>query len=72
MTTVTALPTSGNAFFDLRDGGRSLRVAAHPSEHILVLSIWRGRTCAATFQLDRDTARELIKTLGENLGEPER
>jgi hypothetical protein len=63
MTTVTALPTSGASFFDVRDGGRSLRVAWHESDGLFVLSLWRGRTCAATFQLDRAGAADLINTL---------
>jgi hypothetical protein len=67
MTTVTALPASGASFFDVRDGGRSLRVTWHPSGGMFVLSMWRDRTCAATFQLDRASASALINSLVEGL-----
>jgi hypothetical protein len=69
MTTVAALPSSGASFFDVRDGGRSLRVTWHPDEDMFVLSIWRDRTCAATFQLDRAAAMDLISSLVANVAQ---
>ena len=35
MTNVSVLPVTGDAFQDVRDGGRTLRVTWHPSEGIL-------------------------------------
>jgi hypothetical protein len=71
MTTVTVLPPSGASFFDVRDGGRSLRITWHPTEDLFVLSVWRDGTCAATFQLDRAATPELINSLVESLARPE-
>lgn len=67
MASVSVLPSAGAAFADVRDGGRNLRVAWHPSEEFFVISIWRGEVCAATSRLDRRTASALIATLVDHL-----
>jgi hypothetical protein len=67
MAAVSVLPTAGAAFDDVRDGGRTLRVAWHPSEEFFVLSVWRDGVCAGTSRLDRRAASALIATLVEHL-----
>ena len=39
MTIVTVLPASGASFFDVRDGGRSLRVTWHPRDDMFQMSV---------------------------------
>ena len=67
MGNVSVLPAAGDAFQDVRDGGRTLRVTWHPSEEFFVLSIWRDGACIATSRLDRRSAAELITTLVDQL-----
>ncbi len=69
MTTVTVLPSGGNAFVDARREGRSLRLSWHPEHDVFVLSMWRTDTCAATFQLSRSDAPALLAGLAEGLAE---
>jgi hypothetical protein len=70
MTIATVLPASGASFFDVRDGGRSLRVTWHPRDDMFVLSMWRDGQCAGTFQLERSATPELINSLVTNLAAP--
>lgn len=44
-------PTIGDVFLDDRDGDRALRVSWHPEVGLVVLSLWRGGQCVATFRL---------------------
>ncbi|MGH8861558.1 MAG: hypothetical protein ACRDVG_10050 [Jatrophihabitantaceae bacterium] len=67
MNKVSVLPSSGAAFADVRDNGRSLRVAWHASEEFFVLSIWRDGVCVATSRVDRATSADLIDTLVRHL-----
>jgi hypothetical protein len=69
MPNVTALPSSGATFLDVRDGDRAMRVSWHQHDDLFVLSLWRGRTCAATFQLDRPAAADLINALVTGLAQ---
>ncbi|HEV7192432.1 MAG TPA: hypothetical protein VGN35_04430 [Jatrophihabitantaceae bacterium] len=69
MTVVTVLPPTSEVLFDTRDDGRWLRITWHPADDAFVLSIWRDRTCAATFQLARSASPELINTLTRSLAE---
>ena len=70
MTAVTVLNPTSQVLLDTRDDGRWLRVTWHPSDDTFVLSIWRDRTCAATFQLARSASPDLITTLTRALAEP--
>jgi hypothetical protein len=67
MTEVSALPASGGVLFDARDDGRSLRVGWHPSQHLVVLSVWRTNQCVATCQLTRADAAALVADLAAGL-----
>lgn len=61
------LPPSAVAFFDVRDEGRAMRVTWHAERDLFVFSLWRDGRCAATFQLDRGSAPELINSLATGL-----
>lgn len=61
------LRPSAAAFFDVRDEGRAMRVTWHAERDLFVFSLWRNGRCAATFQLDRDSAPELINSLVTSL-----
>jgi hypothetical protein len=64
MAAVTALPRVGQAFFDVRDDGRALRVSWHPDGEFFVLSMWRNGTCVATFRLAVTDAADLVAAFG--------
>jgi len=57
------LPSSGEVFLDARGDGRGLRVSWHPEADVVVLSLWRGRTCTGTFRLRIDEVPDLIRVL---------
>ena len=52
MADVSPLPIRGEVVVDARGGARALRVSWHPEQGVVVLSVWRGNTCAATVQVD--------------------
>lgn len=57
------LPSSGEVFLDARGGGRGMRVSWHPEADVVVLSLWRGQTCAGSFRLRIDEVPQLIDVL---------
>jgi hypothetical protein len=58
MAEVVPLPNPGGVFADARGGDRGMRVSYHQEAGILVISLWSGRQCRATFQLmDADVTR---------------
>jgi hypothetical protein len=67
MAELSVLPSAGGVLFDARNDGHALRVGWHPSENLVVLSIWRGAVCAATCRLTRDDAAVLIAELAAGL-----
>jgi len=78
MARVLRLPTNGGVFLDDRGGERSLRVSWHTAEGqddeddgadaLVVLSLWRGEVCAATFRLEASEVAGLIEALQAGLG----
>lgn len=54
MPGATPLPKRGEVFFDHRRADRTLRLTPHPDAGVVVLSIWNGGVCQATFQLPGD------------------
>ena len=54
-------------FFDPRSPSRRMGVAGHPEQGIVVLSLWTGDTCTATFRLPMADAARLISTLANGL-----
>jgi hypothetical protein len=58
-------------FIDARGDGRTMRVSLHPERGVVVLSLWAGTTCRASFQLPLDDATRLVDLLGpEDPGDP--
>jgi hypothetical protein len=69
MRSATPLPTSGEAFLDARGDGRAMRVTWHPEADVVVLSLWRGRTCAGSFRLAVEDVPALVELLRASLEE---
>lgn len=57
-------------FFDHRRPDRSLRLTPHPDAGVVVLSIWNGGVCQATFQLPGDQVDLFVETLRETSPAP--
>ena len=53
---------------DARTPIRRMGVSAHPDQGVIVLSLWQGRHCTATFQLPVEDAPALIAELADALG----
>ncbi|PPK92123.1 hypothetical protein CLV92_11788 [Kineococcus xinjiangensis] len=43
--------------------GRALRVSSHPEIDRVVLSVWQGSTCVATFRLASADVPDLVRAL---------
>jgi hypothetical protein len=56
-------------FVDARDDGRRMEVSWHSDEGIVIVSLWHGSMCRATFQLPVQEAPGLIQTLADALGD---
>lgn len=69
MKSATPLPSRGEVFLDDRGDGRALRVSWHPEADVVVLSLWRGRTCAGTFRLSVEDVPALVELLRASLEE---
>jgi len=67
MAEVSPLPIRGEVVVDARGGARALRVSWHPEYGLVVLSIWRGDTCAATVQVDSAEVPHLVDVLVRGL-----
>jgi hypothetical protein len=63
MADLLPLPRLGDSFVDARGEDRSLRVSLHPEHGLVVLSIWAGQSCRASFQLPLDEAIRLSEVL---------
>ncbi|WP_214107047.1 hypothetical protein [Acrocarpospora catenulata] len=61
MSEVVPLPSFGEVFFDARGQDRVLRVTWH--EGTLVLSLWRGEMCTASFRMPMTDVGRLLETL---------
>jgi hypothetical protein len=51
-------------FIDARGDGRTMRVSLHPERGVVVVSLWAGTTCRASFQLPTDDAGRLADLIG--------
>ena len=67
MAEVSPLPIRGEVVVDARGGARALRVSWHPEQGVVVLSIWRGNTCAGTVQVDPAEVPHLVDVLVRGL-----
>lgn len=70
MSAATPLPKMGDVFFDARGPGRALRLSRHPDAGVVVLSIWNGGVCQATFRLPTGEVNGLIDALTRNASLP--
>ena len=64
---VTPLPAAGEVFLDTRGAGRALRVSWHAEADVVVLSLWHGGTCSATFRLAVEDVPDLVDALRDGL-----
>ncbi len=67
---VVALPSSGEIVGDARGGDRWMRVTWHDEAGLVVLSIWRNASCAATLRLPREQVPTLVSALVSGLATP--
>jgi hypothetical protein len=67
LVTVSALPLRGGVHTDVRNGDRAIRVAAHPDQGIITLSLWRGDTCVASHQMAAVDASKVIALVADAL-----
>ena len=54
-------------FIDDRSPVRRLGLSAHPDQGLVVLSLWQGDTCTATFRLPLTEANRLIAALADGM-----
>jgi hypothetical protein len=64
---VTPLPWRGGVQSDIRDEGRALRIAPHPRQDLVSLSLWRADACIATHQMSPAEVSQLINLLSSAL-----
>lgn len=69
MADVQSPPVRGDVFVDVRGDERVLRVSWHHQNDRLVFSLWRGNSCAATFQLAEDEVPALVGSLVAGLAQ---
>ena len=58
-----AAPESGSVFTDARGDGRAMRVNWHEAEGVVVLSLWKGAICTATFRVPATDLPDLLRAL---------
>jgi hypothetical protein len=66
------LGTVDQWFADPRSPSRRMRVRWHDEQRLVVLSLWHGSECTATFRLATAEAARLISALAEGLVELDR
>jgi hypothetical protein len=59
-------------FADFRGEGRRMRARWHREEGLVVLSLWQGSSCTATFRMPVQDAARLIGTLADSLSDAAR
>ena len=67
MFAASPLPATGEVFLDARGTGRVLRVSWHTEAGLVVLSLWKGGTCAGSFRLDIEDVPDLVDVLRAGL-----
>ena len=66
------MPRAGDVFADVRSRDRTMRVSWHAEAGEagqVVVSLWAGRECRASFRLPAADVPRLINTLSETLSE---
>jgi len=64
MGKVVALPKAGDVFCDIRGDDRTLRVSRHDDQGMVVVSLWAGKQCRASFRLPLGELPRLVEALG--------
>ena len=59
------MPAFGDLFTDVRGGDRTMRVSYHDDRGVVVLSLWAGATCRASFRLAVGDVGNLIAVLSQ-------
>jgi hypothetical protein len=54
-------------FTDARAPSRRMAVSSHPEAGVVILSLWTGGTCTATFRVPLADAPGLISTLADGM-----
>lgn len=68
MSAIVPLPDyPAEVFLDARGSGRALRVTWHDDADLVVLSLWRGPACVATFRLTVDEVPDVVDALRSGL-----
>ncbi|TDC39952.1 hypothetical protein E1211_02890 [Micromonospora sp. 15K316] len=63
MGEVLPMPSLGDLFADTRGEDRSMRVRYHPEREAVVLSLWGGGVCRASFRMPRGDLPRLLSLL---------
>ncbi len=58
-----AAPDHGAVFLDARGDSRAMRVNWHEEEGVVVLSMWKGSICTATFRVPAADLPDLLRAL---------
>jgi len=56
-------------FTDDRDSGRQMELTWHRDEQIVIISLWQGAVCRATFRMPITEAPSAIGVLADALGD---
>ena len=65
MGEIFPVPRVGDVFCDVRDGERTMRISSHGDRGALVVSLWVGAHCRASFRLATADLDRLRSTLDE-------
>ena len=57
------LPRVGDVFTDVRGDDRTMRVSCHDESDMVILSLWAGKLCRASFRLPAGEVPRLIEAL---------
>ena len=60
---VAPVPSRASVLVGRDRAGRALRVSSHPELDRVVLSVWQGATCTATFRLASADVPDLVRAL---------
>ena len=69
MAKVTRLPARREVFVDARGDSRTMQVTAHPEHGLVVVSLWQGGSCTASFRLPLADSARLVAALAAALGD---
>jgi hypothetical protein len=64
MGEIFPVPRIGDVFHDVRDGDRTMRISSH-GDRGLVVSLWVGAHCRASFRMAAGDVDRLMSTLDE-------